>query len=375
MSLSIFLAVVFAGVNVPDPATAQEFRLTGQLRPRYEERDPDVPAPPLGDVTMRARLGAIATLPESVVLRVDFQDVVVWGGSSATPGGAPAPDVFQAYVEVMSLFGSESAVRVGRQELAFGNQRLVSNNNWGQRGGRFDGVRVMWRGGGLPVDLFAMRVAESGASAGPDAWFNGAYAEVPIRADEVLSLYAIYNRERGPFETDQFTVGGHTTITLAGIGWMGEGYLQLGERRGESVSAYELSVGAVRTFGRLTSQLLYEYLSGDTESDEDLGAFDRLRGSNHGYHGYADLFTSVAANTDEHGLGDLSLRNTIAAGTQTDVQVNGHLEVDLILTHRPRGGLALEVGAARVLAGPALEEVQGLDRDLTWAYGMVTVSF
>jgi hypothetical protein len=397
--LSLLSLSVLSGVLVfPVESVAQDLRLIGQLRPRYEQRSPKVPAAPTGDVLMRTRIGVEASLPESVVFRVEIQDVVVWGGSGSAPGGSADPDVFQAFVEFGNLAGTASSIRVGRQEISLTNERLVSRNNWGHRGQRFDGVRLLLRSSGPTADLFSVRLLESGTGTGADAWFHGAHAEVPVRPGETLSLYALYNRERGPFQadqytqTDQYTVGGHTQLTLGGIGWIGEGYLQRGTRRDQSVAAWFVAAGAARSLGPANLQILYEHHSGDGNASEGRNhAFDRLRGSNHGYHGYADLFTNVLANTNGHGLGDLSLRTRWTAGARTEVQLNGHRfaaaeqgdlpsarfgeEVDLVLTHRPRGGVAVEAGISHLIAGPALAEVRGLERDLTFGYAMVTVSF
>ncbi len=88
----------------------------------------------------------------------------------------------------------------------------------------------------------------------------------------------------------------------------------------------------------------------------------------------------------------MNLTLTLPLAPRTELQVKGHgfraveggalpstrfgEELDLVLTYRPPwSGVALEAGMSRVWAGPALEEVRGLDRDLTWGYAMLTLVY
>ncbi|TVR53297.1 MAG: hypothetical protein EA421_11525 [Gemmatimonadales bacterium] len=369
------------------PLAAQEIQLIGELRPRHEQRSPDFPSAPAADVMMRTRLGVAMGLSESLALRVVVQDVIAFGGSGTESGWDPDPDLFVGFVEVSEFLGSGVAVRAGRQEISLGNERLVSRNNWGHRGQRFDAVRLLGGRGAVSADLFSARLAGGSGS----RWLHGAHAAIPLQADESLHLYALHNREGEESGTTHYTGGGHARVEAGGVEWILEGYLQRGERQGVSVSAYQFASGAARTFDRVRTQLLYEHYSGDDGRGDRLGSFDRLRGSNHGFHGYADLFTSLPQNAGGRGLGDLNLSATMDLGFGTEFQLKVHRfrvveprdlssgrfgeELDLVLTHRPRSGVTLEAGLSRVWAGPALEELRGLERNLTFGYAMVGLVF
>jgi hypothetical protein len=376
---------------VAAPTFAQDLRLTGQLRPRFEQRDPYMPAAPLGDVTMRARVGVNGTLPDAIGLRIEVQDVLIWGASSSTPGFSNSVEVHQAYVDIGAL-GAGLAARLGRQELAIGNQRLVSNNNWGQRGRRFDGARLLRGAATLPGNAFAMRLAESGTGTGADAWFHGVHAVLALLPGDSLHVYGLYNRLRGSSRTDQYTAGGHGRVTAAGVGITAEAYLQRGTRVDRDVAAWFGSLGAAAGVGRARIAIAYEHYSGDDDAvDGTARAFDRLFGSNHGFHGYADLFTDIPATTGQRGLGDALVRTRFTVDPRTDVELNGHLfrataspagesarfgeELDIVLRHRMRSALTLEGGGAWFRPGPAITAVRGLDRQLVFGYAMVTVSF
>ena len=383
----LLLVFVLLGSSLAIPLAAQEVQLIGELRPRHEQRSPDFPAAPAADVMMRSRLGVAMGLSESLALRVVVQDVIAFGGSGTDSGWDPDPDLFVGFVELSDLLGSGMAVRAGRQEISLGNERLVSRNNWGHRGQRFDAVRLLRGGDAVSADLFSARVA--GGAAG--RWLHGAHAAIPMPGDESLHLYVLHDREGGGSGRTHVTGGGHARIEASGVQWILEGYLQRGERQGRSVSAYQFASGAARTFNRVRTQLLYEHYSGEDGRADRLGSFDRLRGSNHGFHGYADLFTSLPQNAGDRGLGDLNLSATMDLGFGTELQLKGHRfraveqgdlssgrfgeELDLVLTHRPRNGVTLEAGLSRVWAGPALEEVRGLERNLTFGYVMVGLIF
>jgi len=387
----ITLSVLLAASLAPLPGAAQEVRLIGEFRPRYEQRDPNLPAPPPGDVTLRARLGAAVTLPEAVQVVVVFQDAPVWGGNGSSPALAADPDLFVAFADWGELFGTGARLRVGRQEVALGNERLISRNNWNPRGQRFDGVRLFLSRGEQPLEAFSLRTAESGASPGVDSWLHGVYAEVPGSWGTPVHLYGLYNRARGMGHTDQFTVGGHSQIDGGGLRWSVEGYVQTGTRESRDVAAYFFSVGTGRTLGRVDTQLVYDHYSGNGQGGQRVGVFDRLRGSNHLFHGFADLFTQISAHTAGQGLGDLNVRGTLPLRPETTLHARGHLfratrsgalpsprfgeEIDLVLTHRARSGVGLEAGLSRVLAGPGLGAVRGLERDLTFGYAMMSLSW
>jgi hypothetical protein len=369
------------------PLAAQDARIIGELRPRYEQRSPDFPSAPAADVLMRTRLGVAMGLSESLALRVMVQDVITFGGSGADSGWDPDPDLFVGFLELSDVLGPRVALRAGRQEISLGNERLVSRNNWGHRGQRFDAVRVLWGGGTVSADLFSARVAGGSGS----RWLHGAHAAIPMQGDGSLHLYGLHDREGRGSGSAHYTGGGHARVEAGGVEWILEGYLQRGERQGVSVSAYQFASGAARTFDRVRTQLLYEHYSGDDGRGDRLGSFDRLRGSNHGFHGYADLFTSLPQNAGGRGLGDLNLSATMDLGFGTELEVKGHRfraveqgnlssgrfgeELDLVLTHRPRSGVTLEAGLSRVWAGPALGELRGLERNLTFGYAMVVVVF
>jgi hypothetical protein len=67
-------------------------------------------------------------------------------------------DLRQAYVELGGTESKHFGLRVGRQEFAFADQRLIGNANWPNGARSFDAVRATMRRGGVRVDAFASTV-------------------------------------------------------------------------------------------------------------------------------------------------------------------------------------------------------------------------
>ena len=381
-------------------ASAQEVRLTGQLRPRFEDRSPEVPSAPAGDVTMRVRVGVDGYLPEELRFRVEFQDVLVWGGASDRSGPGSGAEVHQAFVE-LPIPGGVARLRMGRQEMPLGNQRLVSVNNWGQRARRFDGLRLLSIVRGSSADVFSIRLADPGPSGGPDGWFHGLHIAPRVPEGDSLSLYILHDRERRESgDRVRTTFGGHAARTFGGIQWLVESWAQRGRLGTDDLSAHMVSLGARIGWGGVRVTGAWDRYSGDREpKDVPLHTFDRLFGTNHRVHGYADVFRRIPEDTGGRGLHDVHLRTQIPMGPRAELQVNAHLfrsvegrestiadvgqrgsnrfgeELDLVLGYRAHPGWSIEGGASRLFAGPALEDIRRLDRNLTFVYLMATVVF
>src|SRR5690606_37712531 len=94
------------------------------------------------------------------------------------------------------------AVRVGRQELVFGEQRLVGHVGWANAARSFDAGRVTVRASGLQLDLFAASVVRIA----PNAWdrsghgnrFHGAYASMSSLVPRAtVEPYVFWRGDRG----------------------------------------------------------------------------------------------------------------------------------------------------------------------------------
>ena len=109
----------------------------------------------------RLRLNISAT-GKRIGATVELQDARV-AQKTLAPTGAPfsAPfDVRQAFMDVGSMQAT-ATVRVGRQELAYGDQRLVGSANFTNAARVFDGVKATLRSKAVQVDVFGASVVRS----------------------------------------------------------------------------------------------------------------------------------------------------------------------------------------------------------------------
>ncbi len=159
------LALALAGIPASG-GVAQEVTFGGQVRPRYEFRDTAGTGSD-GFTSMRVRAHVSATLERQVKVFVQIQDVRLWGEETSTLGDFQADnfDLHQGYVEVQQSPTEALSLRarIGRQEAAFGAERLIGPVGWTQQSRSFDGVRLSAHGGFGTVDVIGFRLAEATA--------------------------------------------------------------------------------------------------------------------------------------------------------------------------------------------------------------------
>lgn len=384
----------------PSPARAQTggLDLTGaagvpltlglQLRPRSELRDP-APTPDGGVffTSMRTRLGLAVEPRDGIRALVQVQDVRTWGEERSTLGdfAADGLDMHQAWVE---LADGPFSARVGRQEVAYGGERLIGSVGWTQQGRALDGARLRWSGDRARVDAFGFQIQEGTTSAHDvDAAFLGGYGVVSVSPRHDLDLYALLRRGGGG-ATEEGTLGLRYVGREGPVSYRLEGAWQTGDRGGEDVSASLLGarVGAhVGPGVRVT--LWYDRLSGNDPAEPGVQVFETLFATNHKFYGYADLFLDIPAHTAGRGLQDLALKTswTVAPGWEAMADLHhfrvteaGGLadaalgeELDLTLRRTWRESVGVSAGFSHVWAGEALGPVRGIGEDVTFGYLML----
>lgn len=378
------------------PCAGQNVDFNGQVRPRYETRDPS-DAGRDAFTSMRTRLEAHALLDGGLDAVVQLQDVRLWGEETSTVGDyrADALDLHQAFLRYRGAALGGGTATVGRQEASLGGQRLVGAVNWTQQGRSFDGVRLDLAGSSrAPVTLIAYTVGDATAPAvDADAGLYGVYATVQEVGPGALDLYGLYDRVRTEDPTRQWTFGARYAFTGPLTGRV-EGSLQRGDRSGSDVDAFMVGarLGGGAAAGRLAATLWYDYLSGDADpSDGQNGAFSTLYATNHKFYGFADLFLDVPAHTAGHGLQDLALKTRFVAAPRLTIALDlhsfhaaqsgelstGHYanELDLTVTHPYTSQLTVTAGLSLVQSDDALSEVGRPGGDTTWGYLMLDLVF
>lgn len=361
-------------------ARAQTTTFGGQVRPRLESR---TDAEPVVSMRTRAQLSHVRA---GAAVLVQIQDVRLWGEELSTTAdfSADALDVHQAWLTL----GSDSTwLRVGRQELSFGDERLVGAVGWLQQGRAFDGLRVRVPVVAGVIDLIGLQLGESAAAAPvADRELAGAYATwtaQPLRAEAFLLADG--------HDEWRWTAGGRLLGRTAALDWRGEMAVQRGGAASRDVAAWMVGASIGRDAGPVGVTLWYDRLSGDDETaDGTSRVFDTLFGTNHRYYGHADVFTEIPAHTGGRGLQDVAL---IVDGTvaRTTVELALHRfdaaaddglrssrfgeEIDLTLGRPVGDGVRLAGGVSWLNSGPALAAERALEGDRWFGYVMLDALF
>lgn len=109
-----------------------------------------------------------------------------------SPGQENQFDLNQAFFDFRLLGENQPlAIRVGRQEMSYGRQRIIGQSDWTNAPRRFDGVKLMYQSSKLDVDLFYMR---------PIIFRNAPFrAPLSPRVDEGLNRKPDHYREQQHF--------------------------------------------------------------------------------------------------------------------------------------------------------------------------------
>jgi len=110
-------------------------------------------------VLHQTRLWCDAQLNDRLQMRVGFIDAASFGEDIAPRGNeVNRSDLYQLYADVLLQEGEEQlTVRLGRQEMRYGSDRLIMAPIWANRRRTHDGVRFMWKTPDWDVDAFWVR--------------------------------------------------------------------------------------------------------------------------------------------------------------------------------------------------------------------------
>ena len=389
----------------PFPNRANEvmpawLRLRGEFRERVEgfsnagfvdERDDAY-------FLSRVRLTATAT-GSHMAATVQVQDARV-GDKSVGPTGAPFKSTFdlrQGFVDIGSAKATV-ALRAGRQEIAFGDQRLVGHAGWVNAARSFDAARVTIRTAPAQVDVFGASLVrtldDEFDKSGNGNRFAGAYVSSGrLLPRGTAEPYVFYRRDRNQrAETgvvgslEQFTTGARLAGKLPdGLDYNVEMDVQRGSLGPDSVRAWaghwqlrqSLATAGVP---HLTAE--YNFASGDADPVDGVrGTFDQLYPTAHDKYGLADQVgwrnihdvrvgfdvtpfkaTPITFNYHSYWLAEKRDALYAASGaplarvvTGADSARVGH-EIDVQVARPLFPQLALTAGYAHLFAGPFLKQ-------------------
>ena len=344
-------------------------------------------------------------------------------------------DLRQAYIQL----GPKSVnATVGRQTLAYGDERLIGIGEWNNFTKTFDAAKLHYEKGKFSVDLFASTVVYilndsfdysdffNGSKTHRNQVFSGIYASTTAVDPLTMDFYALLLNQDNPTlgnivpgitspGTSLSIPGTHTSFVtlgtrikgdpkkLHGLEYEGEFAFQAGQVSDLDLTAFAAHIGGGYNFDcpwkpRLFAE--YNFASGDhNATDGNIQTFQNLFPSNHKFYGYMDLFAwqnlqNLAASFRVKPTKQISLQvdyNAFLLANTNDAwyRANGTArvrpitpgapnyvgsEIDLTATYQPKKFLTFQAGYSHFFAGSYVRAT-GPDGDANFGYVQVLVNF
>jgi len=198
-------------------------------------------------------------------------------------------------------------LRVGRQELQYGRQRLVSPLEWANVRRRFDAAKLFWAADPWAVDVWYAKPVPVRRSGG-DHWdeeydFYGAYVTYTGVPRHGVDVYFFAQDKRGELQNPNGRTGDESRFTLGTRLWGRTGPWdydggltgQWGRWAGDTIQAWAWAVDGGYTFENVPWKPRlgagFDWSSGDEDPDDGkVGTFEQVFPLGHAYLGYLDLF-------------------------------------------------------------------------------------
>lgn len=278
------------------------------------------------------------------------------GGGSSPESDGPF-DLHQAYISLGNHKEFPVSLKIGRQELNLGEQRVVGPLAWNNVQRQWDAAKVRWQNPLFSLEGWSSMVVmpEDNRFNKPnnDEIFSGLHLttkQIPKAWSEFYLLGRNVGRGgndasrglvpapfRPPEAQDIYTVGTYiknSTNDWVNVDWGFQGYYQFGNfadfreaggsgpRRDHSAWAAVLAGGYTWKESEFMPRLglEYSYASGDDNpNDGSHNTFVHLYPTGHLFYGYAD-FTSL------QNLHNVRLRSSFMATPRIRIQLEGHLK-------------------------------------------------
>ncbi len=234
-------------------------------------------------------------------------------------------DLSQAWVGIRAPFARDLSLRFGRLAVPrFGDERILSDDDWSNLGRAMDGAHLAWAPRGIRLHALATRLSRTDplpALGEPTDgyWFGGAVAEARALAWLDADVYALgrsYDSDRFEGETAgdgrtggkwDATVGARLALRAGPLALTAEVYGQEGRDGPDEVrawaSAEKISWRVLDIAFAPTVFLEHTYASGDSRpGDGRIGTFDPLLPNTHDHHGPFDAVGWRDVNTFRAGL-------------------------------------------------------------------------
>ena len=377
------------------------FDVTGQVRNRFEWNDHDFNNGN-GDVVqlLRSRVRIEGNPEPNTKVVVEVQDSRFWGDEAGTfDGSGDQVDFHQGYLHVDELYDKPIHIKVGRQELRYGSERLIGAVGWSNTGRSFDALKLRY-GTTSYVEALGAKLAEKqvgGINRDRNFWGLSGHIQ---RRSQAFQPYVLleHDKNSGADRLRRFTAGlraagEFTSATRQILGYEVEGAYQGGDRgTAEDIQAFMATARLIYkgpSWTRPRVEIGLDWLSGDADpTDTDSKAFDTLFATNHKFYGLMDLFVDIPRDTGGQGLVDVMLKGELWASEHVTVGLHVHhfslaegadknlgQELDAIVTLRFNEAFTVNWGGLIFVPSDAMKASRGGEDPAFKTYLQSAVNF
>ena len=319
-------------------------------------------------------------LQESMVIGKESN----YSGVTSRP---PSPFLYEVSFKIQDFLLENVSCQFGRFELALGNQRIISKNNWNNTGRTFEGFLISEN----LFNKFDFKTFSFGINEKfndyhddrKDSWLNGIYIASVDKTSYELYFIDFTNSESANSYT---TIGTRVDANLSRFNLEGEYALQTSENISSS-SLLSLNFGfQPKDIPYINNIALgFDYVSGDDSSTTNLEGFSKFFGARHKFHGFYDYGLHKSFMNHSHdGLRELNAKTYLnfLFGSKLLIAVHSFKsgvndinygnEIDFIIKRNISDNLSFESGLALYQPEPMI----GRDQDLLYfSYLALTASF
>jgi hypothetical protein len=368
----------------------------------------------------------------------EARDSSSWNDKRTPEPEEDAIDLHQGFVVLGDAKSFPVTAKVGRQELSYGDERLIGAFDWSNVGRVFDAAKLRFENDTFWVDAFGGRVVlindGSFNVANDYDWFSGVYAStrtlIPKQETQVYFLSRNTSPQSptattgspqagGPTARDIYTVGMRVKSLPGQFGaWDYDAEMagQFGDFFDPTLAkdldhqAFAAHVAGGHTWKDAWSSpragLEYNYATGDSDStDNKHGTFENLFPTNHKFYGFMDFVSwqnihNVRLTTSAKPVKGLTLtgdyhlfwladtadlfysvsgaaRRTGGYGIQPANDSFVGSEIDLVATYQVKSFGAVQAGYGHFFRGGYVKQSLTAtgSKDADWFYAQLTFNF
>lgn len=369
----------------------------------------------------------------------EARDSSSWNDKRTPEPEEDALDLHQAFVTVGNAKKFPVTAKIGRQELSYGDERLIGAFDWNNLARVFDAAKLRYENDTLWVEAFSGRVViprdNTFNTVNDYDWFSGIYASTKtLIPKQETQLYFLARNVSGNSPTafpataplplvptatarDIYTLGLRVKSLpgkLAGwdydaelAGQFGNFYdATLASRLDQEALAAHIAGGYTWQTASFTPRLglEYNYSSSDNNpADSKHGTFDNLFPTNHKFYGFMDFVSwqnihNVRFTASAKPIKNLTLTADyhlfwLADAADYFYSVSGAArkaggyglkpandnfvgsELDLIASYQIKSFGAAQVGCGHFFRGAYVKDSLTASKDADWIYLQATINF